>query len=198
MEENLDERTDFEVTRDNPFRNVVKNIGEQNLKMFSIIIFLSSGALRLAKVLESNTYMYIGMGISLFLFFLVGIGESAKMGEIKEWEAKNVLMRELDIKKKSGSNEFGLQKGEPEPSGPCKKLNIEGRPIEWCIGFIIKTYLGRVIPCVGFVDVQTGEINGWDKLLTEYSTDEHPDVIRKIPEEFWAWRREIERGKANG
>lgn len=190
MKQDLDERTEFEVANENPFRTIVKNIGKDNLKLFSVLVFLSSVALRGLKVIN-NTYMYIGFGISLVLLFLVGVGESAKVGGIKELEAKNIILRELWAKKREGSNEFDLTKGVPEMTGECKKWNIEGKPVEWHVGWVLKKYSGRIIQYASAVEFATGNINEFGRRVTGFSIRDQPDIIRKIPGEFWDWYKTI-------
>ncbi len=180
-----EELTEFERKKDNIFRGVLSNI---KINEFKWIIIVLISTIFMACYFEKIEWKWLGITIGgvAILFFLSGFGETEKGMMVREDEAKNILERELWRKKRVGSNEFGLQNGEPRTTGNCKKYFEDGRPIEWYLGWVVRDYkTGYETPHIGTVDCWNGHINTLSSSLTSFTSEDRPDIRTQIPDEWW-------------
>lgn len=180
-----EELTQFEERRNNVFRGILKNVRISEFKWIIVVLLAIFAGLYYLEKIKLNLFLAVIGGIVL-LIFLSGFGETEKMMELKEKEAKDIIERALLEKKKNGSNEFGLQNRKFDFIGDCVVHSVDGKHTEWFIGWeTIDSYTGEENPHIASVDVWTGHITSLSRTLTSFTSEDKPTLRTIVPEEYF-------------
>lgn len=169
-------------------REFLKNFDIMEYKFFIVLVFLVILFLHYVDTLTVNFVYYALGGIGILILISV-MGKRESSLAISANMAKGIVLNDLTEKKKSGSNEYGLQTGVPKVTGEFSAYPNITRQVAWAIPWVlIDDVLGTEKKYISEVDVKTGQIKVTKKSLvgTTYRTrgirdvDELKKMLEKI------------------